>query len=102
MHAGEWAAIEMKIIHRYVSRDMMGDKEDPKKDDTTFWENSTRLDVQTYPRDYHKKHLRGKQHQVRVPIMILTRVVTGVKFAQQEMYELLHSSLRLYMKHCIF
>ena len=98
MHAGEWAGIEMKTIHRYVSRNMFGDEEDPTKDDNTFWQNSTRFDIQTYPPDYQKVSLRGKTHQVRVPIMILTRVATGVKFAQQEMYELLRSSLRLYMK----
>ena len=87
---------EMKHISNYVNTDLFGAKK-PGLEDTIYWKNGTRQKQMRYSTKHPDESLRGKEYIKTIAIKTLTKIGDGTNYAQQEIYEMLRGSLRLYM-----
>ena len=87
----------MTTITRYVNGDLLGTEGNPGLNDTVFWKNGTRQQTGRYSASHADPAKRGKRYTVTKSTKILTKIGGGVKYAQQEIYEMLRGSVRLYM-----
>ena len=93
----EYKRVEMNLIVRYVNSDLLGENK-PDFSDTVYWASAYRTDEGVYPDNHPDLEKRGQPYTERSSVSVLTKIGTGVQHAQQEIYELLRASIRLYMK----
>ena len=88
----------LQMISAYVAEDPNGESAEPMVTDSNYWTSKTREVQDSHPLDHRQKSKRGKPFMRKVVYKVLTKVGTGVRWAQQQIYEYLRSSLRKYMK----
>ena len=94
----EYLRVTMDFIVQYVNRDPLATRDKPGLEDTLYWSDSKRTEQAVYPMTHPDKKKRGKPYLKVSATKILTQIGKGVTHAQQQIYELLRASIRLYMK----